>query len=98
MMEFLGYTTLFGILVFFVILQYFLMSIGLYDKHLNKVQKFIGFIPLLPFILMFILTIYYILEFLLKQINKWFEINLGWFFVNGRKRDLWGEYLRKKYK
>ena len=47
---------------------------------------------------MFILTIYYILEFLLKQINKWFEINLGWFFVNGRKRDLWGEYLRKKYK
>lgn len=98
MMEFLGYTTLFGILVFFVILQYFLMSIGLYDKHLNKVQKVIGFIPLLPFILMFILTIYYILDFLLKQINKWFEINLGWFFVNGRKRDLWGEYLRKKYK
>lgn len=98
MMEFLGYITLFGILVFFVIVQYFLMSIGLYDKHLNKVQKFIGFIPLLPFILMFILTIYYILEFLLKQINKWFEINLGWFFVNGRKRDLWGEYLRKKYK
>jgi len=98
MMEFLGYITLFGIVVFFVILQYFLMSIGLYDKHLNKVQKVIGFIPLLPFILMFILTIYYILEFLLKQINKWFEINLGWFFVNGRKRDLWGEYLRKKYK
>jgi len=32
-----------------------------------------------------------------KKINKWFELNLGWFFVNGRKRASWAEYLRKKY-
>jgi hypothetical protein len=30
--------------------------------------------------------------------NKWFEINLGWFFVNGRKQKVWREYLKKKYK
>ena len=32
------------------------------------------------------------------RINKWFELNLGWFFVNGRKQEVWEEYLRKKYK
>ena len=31
------------------------------------------------------------------EINKWFEMNLGWFFVNGRKQSTWAEYLRKKY-
>jgi len=34
----------------------------------------------------------------LKKINKWFELNWGWLFVNGRKREAWAEYLRKKYK
>lgn len=29
---------------------------------------------------------------------KWFELNLGWFFINGRKQAAWAEYLRKKYK
>ena len=29
---------------------------------------------------------------------KWFEINLGWFFINGRKQEQWNEYLKKKYK
>jgi len=24
-------------------------------------------------------------------------MNLGWIFVNGRKRAWWGEYLREKY-
>jgi hypothetical protein len=32
-----------------------------------------------------------------KKINKWFEMNLGWIFVNGRKRAWWEEYLREKY-
>ena len=31
------------------------------------------------------------------KIIKWFELNLGWFFVNGRKRAQWAEYLRNKY-
>jgi hypothetical protein len=29
---------------------------------------------------------------------KWFEINLGWFFVNGRKQEQWNKYLKEKYK
>jgi hypothetical protein len=28
---------------------------------------------------------------------KWFEINLGWFFVNGRKQEQWNIYLKEKY-
>jgi hypothetical protein len=32
-----------------------------------------------------------------RRIVKWFEINLGWIFINGRKRAAWAEYLRKKY-
>ena len=34
---------------------------------------------------------------MIKKINRWFEINWGWFFVNGRKQEDWAEYLRKKY-
>jgi len=30
--------------------------------------------------------------------KKWFEINLGWLFINGRKQEQWNEYLKKKYK
>ena len=28
---------------------------------------------------------------------KWFEINLGWFLINGRKQQQWNEYLKEKY-
>ena len=28
---------------------------------------------------------------------KWFEINLGWFFINGRRQEQWNEYLKQKY-
>lgn len=31
------------------------------------------------------------------QIIKWFELNWGWVFVNGRKQARWAAYLRKKY-
>ena len=34
--------------------------------------------------------IYYIL-------NRWFEIKLGWFFVNGRKIDFYNETIKEKY-
>ena len=44
------------------------------------------------------LTIWYVSGYFLKKINKWFELNWGWLFVNGRKREAWAEYLRKKYK
>lgn len=32
-----------------------------------------------------------------KNFGKWFDLNLGWFFVNGMKRDEWVEYLEWKY-
>ena len=31
------------------------------------------------------------------KLKKWFELNLGWFFVSGRKQDAWAKYLKKKY-
>ena len=34
---------------------------------------------------------------LVNKFIKWFELNLGWFFVNGRKQSDWAAYLRKKY-
>ena len=34
----------------------------------------------------------------MKQLIKWFELNWGWFFVNGRKQARYAAYLRKKYK
>ena len=35
---------------------------------------------------------------MLKRLNRWFELNLGWFFINGRKQEQWNEYLKNKYK
>lgn len=32
-----------------------------------------------------------------KRFEKWFELNLGWFFVNGYKQESWFEYLKEKY-
>jgi thymidine kinase len=34
----------------------------------------------------------------LKRLQKWFDLNVGWFFVNGRKQEAWFEYLKNKYK
>ena len=28
---------------------------------------------------------------------KWFNKNIGWFFVNGRKQEIYAENIRKKY-
>ena len=33
----------------------------------------------------------------LKRIEKWLDLNLGWFFINGRKQDQWNEHLKEKY-
>ena len=41
------------------------------------------------------LLFYYII--MLNKLGKWFEINCGWFFINGRNQAYWAEYLRKKY-
>lgn len=34
---------------------------------------------------------------LIYKINRWFELNYGWFFVNGRKQDNWYKHLNEKY-
>jgi len=34
----------------------------------------------------------------MKKVIRWFELNLGWFFISGFKRDDWEEYLKEKYK
>jgi hypothetical protein len=35
---------------------------------------------------------------MLKKLNRWFELNCGWFFISGRKQEQWNEYLKNKYK
>ena len=35
---------------------------------------------------------------IMKKFDKWFELNIGWFFINGFKKDEWEEYLKEKYK
>ena len=32
-----------------------------------------------------------------KRFIKWFELNLGWFFINGYKQESWFKYLKEKY-
>ena len=31
------------------------------------------------------------------KMNKWFELNWGWFFINGRKQGRYAAYLIMKY-
>ena len=35
---------------------------------------------------------------MLENIGKWFDLYLGWFFINGMKRDEWNDYIKEKYK
>ena len=34
---------------------------------------------------------------MLKRLEKWFDLNLGWFFVNGNRQEDWAKQLREKY-
>lgn len=34
---------------------------------------------------------------ILKFIGTWFDKNIGWFFVNGMKREKWNNQLKEKY-
>lgn len=42
-------------------------------------------------------TLYHLASSSLHAFIKWFDLNYGWFFCNGNKRDSWQNYLRKKY-
>lgn len=35
---------------------------------------------------------------MIKKFKKWFELNIGWFFVNGHKQEKYYEWLKFKYK
>ena len=32
-----------------------------------------------------------------KKIKKWFDLKLGWFFINGGKQNKWIEVLKDTY-
>ena len=34
---------------------------------------------------------------LIKKFNKWFDLNLSWIFINGRKEEQWRKHLIDKY-
>lgn len=33
----------------------------------------------------------------MKKLEEWFDKYLGWFFINGRKKEAWERYLKIKY-
>jgi hypothetical protein len=33
----------------------------------------------------------------LKILEKWFDLNIGWFFINDHKQEDWRERLKEKY-
>jgi hypothetical protein len=34
---------------------------------------------------------------IMKKFEKWFDLNVGWFFINGYKQEAWKERLKEKY-
>lgn len=97
MFEVIGFITVFFLITFILFMQYFLMSAGVVRKDLSKFQNFMGWIPFAPLVIIFLITIFFIIRNMVENVKKWFELNLGWFFINGRKRDQWAKYLREKY-
>jgi hypothetical protein len=37
------------------------------------------------------------MKVILRKFIKFFEINIGWFFVNGNKLERWNNYIHIKY-
>jgi hypothetical protein len=33
----------------------------------------------------------------MNKLIKWFNINMGWFFINGRKQEWWSNYIKEEY-
>lgn len=97
MFEVIGYVTVSVVIMVFLWIQYFiLVSHSSYERG-NFIERIVGIIPLVPFIIMLSLIFFYLMEMLYKRFVKWFELNWGWFFINGRKRYQWAKYLRDKY-
>lgn len=98
MFEIIGYVTVSMMVSVLLMIQYFIIIPHASYDRTNTVERLIGLIPLVPFIIMILMLMYFIVENLIFRFVRWFEINCGWFFINGRKRDTWARYLREKYK
>jgi hypothetical protein len=97
MFEIIGKFTVFFLITFTLFIQYSLMCAGVVRKDISKFQNFMGWVPFAPLIIVFFITFFFIMKNMVYSFKKWFEINLGWFFMNGRKQDQWVEYLKNKY-
>ena len=97
MFEIIGYITVSMMVSVLLMIQYFIIIPHPSYDRTNTVERLIGLIPLVPFVMMIVMLMYFIVELLIVKFVKWFEINFGWFFINGRKRAAWAEHLRKKY-
>lgn len=84
-------------LAFMLFIQYMVLSLGVIKENLKWYGYLLAWVPFSPYIVALIIIINFLIMKFLYNFIKWFEINLGWFFVNGRKRDRWGKYLREKY-
>jgi hypothetical protein len=97
MFEIIGIISLSVMLFFLLFIQYSLVSAGVMKESLRWYGIVISWIPLLPYIVFFIMTLIFIIMILKDKFIKWFELNWGWFFINARKQSDWAEHLRKKY-
>lgn len=98
MFEVIGYIAVSVVIMVLLWIQYFILVSHSSYKSGNFIGRVVGIIPLVPFIIMFSLIFFYLMEMLYKRFVKWFELNWGWFFINGRKTDAWARHLREKYK
>jgi len=98
MFEVIGYICLSFFIIFLLVVQYHVVTLKSFKKGTSFIDRICGFTPLLPFVVVIFMFFFFILKNVFKSLNKWFEINLGWFFVNGRKRSEWAKHLREKYK
>lgn len=97
MFEIIGISVVFLFIFFLLFIQYILVCEGVMKDSLKWYGKVISWIPLLPYVVFFVVTLNFLIMILVNKFIKWFELNLGWFFVNGRKQSDWADYLRKKY-
>lgn len=97
MFEIIGISVVFLFVFFLLFIQYTLVGAGIMKENLKWYGIIISWIPLLPYIVFFIITVNFLFMKMLRNILKWFELNFGWFFVNGRKQAEWASYLREKY-
>jgi hypothetical protein len=97
MLSFLGFMFIFSVLVGLIIFQYSLMVISTISGDVKPFFRFLYWIPILPYIILIFILFYLLFVRIFTTTNKFFELNFGWIFINGRKREQWVNYLREKY-